>query len=105
MDDAAYAFGGVNLDRKGVENADFVLCIADARLADDLETVYHQIQHMNAHERGHESLEDRDGSDRVLVDGGIRGDSIIYRHALLRARQADRCFSCLSTAPRGSSSR
>ncbi|SEI96895.1 phospholipase D-like domain-containing protein [Demequina mangrovi] len=101
VDDAAYAFGGVNLDRKGVENADFMLYIADARLADDLEAVYHQIQHMNAHERGHESFEYRYGSDRVLVDGGIPGDSIIYRRALSLARRADRVLLVSQYCPTG----
>ncbi|WP_062385893.1 phospholipase D-like domain-containing protein [Demequina iriomotensis] len=101
VDDAVYAFGGVNLDRKGVENADFMLRIADARLADDLETVYHQIQHMNAHERGHESLAFRYGADRVLVDGGVPGDSIIYRRALALARRADRVILVSQYCPTG----
>ncbi|WP_082110262.1 phospholipase D-like domain-containing protein [Demequina phytophila] len=101
VDDTSYAFGGVNLDRKGVENADFMLRIADARLADDLETVYHQIQHMNLHERGHESLEYRYGSDRVLVDGGIPGDSIIYRRAVALARQSDRVLLMSQYCPTG----
>lgn len=101
VDDVAYAFGGVNLDRKGVENTDFMLRIADARLADDLETVYHQIQHMNAHERGHESLVFRYGDDRVLVDGGIPGDSIIYRRALSLARHADRVLLMSQYCPTG----
>ncbi|WP_062518433.1 phospholipase D-like domain-containing protein [Demequina gelatinilytica] len=101
VDDAAYAFGGVNLDRKGVENTDFMLLIADARLADDLEAVYHQIQHMNAHERGHESLEYRYGTDRVLVDGGIPGDSIIYRRAVAQARKADRVLLVSQYCPTG----
>ncbi|WP_062303901.1 phospholipase D-like domain-containing protein [Demequina subtropica] len=101
VDDTAYAFGGVNLDRKGVENTDFMLRIADARLADDLETVYHQIQHMNAHERGHESVEYRYGTDHVLVDGGIPGDSLIYRRALSLARQADRVLLVSQYCPTG----
>lgn len=101
VDDAAYSFGGVNLDRKGVENADFMLRIEDQRLADDLETSYHHIQHMNAHERGHESLEYRYGPDRVLVDGGIPGDSIIYRRALALAREADRVLLMSQYCPTG----
>ncbi|WP_082099689.1 phospholipase D-like domain-containing protein [Demequina maris] len=101
VDDVAYAFGGVNLDRKGIENTDFMLRIADVRLADDLEMVYHQIQHMNLHERGHESLELPFGTDRVLVDGGIPGDSIIYRRALELARQAERVLLVSQYCPTG----
>ncbi|WP_169816446.1 phospholipase D-like domain-containing protein [Demequina soli] len=101
VDDVAYAFGGVNLDRKGIENTDFMLRIADPRLADDLETVYHQIRHMNHHERGHESLELPYGTDRVLVDGGIPGDSIIYRRALELARRAERVLLVSQYCPTG----
>ncbi|WP_062200667.1 phospholipase D-like domain-containing protein [Demequina salsinemoris] len=101
VDDVVYAFGGVNLDRKGVENADFMLRIDDARLADDIEGVYGRIQRMNLHERGHRSLELRYGTDRVLVDGGIPGDSIIYRRALHHARKADRILLMSQYCPTG----
>ncbi|MDN4471430.1 phospholipase D-like domain-containing protein [Demequina zhanjiangensis] len=101
VDDSAYAFGGVNLDRKGVENADFMLRFDDARLADDLETEYHQIQHMNLHERGHDSVELQYGPDRVLIDGGVPGDSIIYRRALEHARGADHILLMSQYCPTG----
>lgn len=100
-DDVAYAFGGVNLDHRGVENADFMLRIQDERLADDLEDVYGRIQRMNLHERGHRSLELRYGRDRVLVDGGIPGDSIIYRRALKHAQKADRVLLMSQYCPTG----
>ncbi|WNM24153.1 phospholipase D-like domain-containing protein [Demequina capsici] len=101
VDDVAYAFGGVNLDRKGVENADFMLRIDDPRLADDLDDVYGRIQRMNLSERGHRSLELRYGTDRVLVDGGIPGDSIIYRRALHHALSAQRVLLMSQYCPTG----
>ncbi|MDN4471431.1 phospholipase D-like domain-containing protein [Demequina zhanjiangensis] len=101
VDDVAYAFGGVNLDQQGVENTDFMLRIDDPRLADDLEGVYGRIQRMNLSERGHRSLEFRYGADRVLVDGGIPGDSIIYRRALEHARRAERVLLISQYCPTG----
>ncbi len=101
VDDTAYAFGGVNLDRKGVENADFMLRIDDHRLADGLENIYQLIQHMNVRDRGHDSLALQYGPDRVLIDGGTPGDSIIYRRALELAREADQVLLVSQYCPTG----
>lgn len=101
VDDIAYSFGGVNLDDQGATNVDYMLKVADARLADDLVDVYRRVQQMNLAERGHRSREYRYGKDRVLVDGGLVGDSIIYRRALKYARKAQRVLLISQYCPTG----
>jgi len=101
VDDVAYSFGGVNLDDQGATNVDYMLKVADARLADDLVGVYQRVQQMNLAERGHRSREYKYGKDRVLVDGGLAGDSIIYRRALKYARKAQRVLLISQYCPTG----
>ncbi|MFW2512907.1 phospholipase D-like domain-containing protein [Demequina sp. SO4-13] len=82
VDDVSYAFGGVNLDDRGASNVDYMLRADDPELANELDRVYDRIMRMNAGESGHPSVAFPYGSDTVLVDGGIPGDSVIYRRAV-----------------------
>ena len=86
VDDTVYSFGGVNLDAQGATNADFMLRITDHRLAEDLVRVYARTRRANSRFSGFRSSALKYGKDQVLVDGGIPGDSIIYRRALKYAR-------------------
>lgn len=101
VDDTAYSFGGVNLDDKGVSNVDYMLRVDDALLSDQLQSVFERIGAMNRHERGHRSMDLKHGKDHVLVDGGIPGDSIIYRRALKWARKADSVLLMSQYCPTG----
>jgi cardiolipin synthase len=101
VDNVIYSFGGVNLDDQGVTNIDYMLKVADERLADDLTQVYDRILTANSHERGHRSKALKYGKDQVLVDGGIPGDSIIYRRALKYARKATRVLLVSQYCPTG----
>lgn len=101
VDDVAYSFGGVNLDHKGATNVDYMLKVADGRVADDLEAVYRRVRGMNARERGHRSMALKHGKDQVLVDGGIVGDSIIYRRACKWAARAERVVLVSQYCPTG----
>ncbi|MDN4480789.1 phospholipase D-like domain-containing protein [Demequina muriae] len=88
IDDVSYAFGGVNIDDRGARNADYMFRVEDPRLADELDEVYERIVRMNASQLGHPSLTLRHGDDAVLVDGGVPGDSVIYRRAMTLASEA-----------------
>ena len=101
VDDIAYSFGGVNLDDQGATNIDYMLKVADGRLADALVAVYKRVQHMNGLQRGHRSKAVKFGKDQVLIDGGLVGDSIIYRRALKYARKAQRVLLISQYCPTG----
>lgn len=101
VDDTVYSFGGVNLDDQGVTNVDFMLRITDHRLAEDLVRVYERTRHANTRVAGFRATELRYGKDRVLVDGGIPGDSIIYRRAVKYARKAERVLLVSQYCPTG----
>ncbi|MFW7414619.1 phospholipase D-like domain-containing protein [Demequina sp. SO4-18] len=82
VDDVSYAFGGVNLDDRGATNVDYMMRVDDPGLANDLDKVYTWMAEMGPSEIGHPSLTLRHGGDAVLIDGGMPGDSVIYRRAV-----------------------
>ncbi len=101
VDDTVYSFGGVNLDDHGATNADFMLRITDHRLAEDLVRVYARTRRANSRFSGFRSSSLKYGKDQVLVDGGIPGDSIIYRRALKYARKSQRIVLVSQYCPTG----
>ena len=101
VDDTVYSFGGVNLDDQGVTNIDFMLRITDHRLAEDLVRIYARTRDANRRVTGFRAVSLKYGKDHVLVDGGIPGDSIIYRHALKYARKAERIVLVSQYCPTG----
>ncbi len=101
VDDTSYSFGGVNVDDAGATNVDYMLRVDDPRLADDLVWLYSSIQKANIKKVGHRSRSLKYGKDRVLVDGGLVGDSIIYRHACKFAAKAERIVLVSQYCPTG----
>lgn len=101
VDDTVYSFGGVNLDDRGATNGDYMLRITDHRLAEDLVRVYARTRHANSFFSGFRSSSLTYGTDHVLVDGGIPGDSIIYRRALKYARKSTRVVLVSQYCPTG----
>lgn len=101
VDDTVYSFGGVNLDDQGVANVDFMLRVTDHRLAEDVVRVYERTRNANSRASGFRSVALTYGKDQLLVDGGIPGDSIIYRRALKYARKAQRIVLVSQYCPTG----
>lgn len=101
VDDTVYSFGGVNLDDQSAANVDYMLRVTDHRLAEDLVRVYERTRVANTRVRGFRSVALKYGKDQVLVDGGIPGDSIIYRRALKYARKAQRIVLVSQYCPTG----
>lgn len=101
VDDVAYSFGGVNLDDQGITNNDFMLRVADPELADQLAELFHRVDRANLVWRGHRSIAYKHGKDHVLIDGGIVGDSIIYRKAVKWAKKAERVVLVSQYCPTG----
>lgn len=101
VDDVSYAFGGVNVDDRGATNVDYMFRVEDPSLANDLDKVYAWMAEMGPSEIGHPSLTLRHGDDAVLIDGGIPGDSVIYRRALDLASQAEHVLLVSQYCPTG----
>jgi cardiolipin synthase len=101
VDDTVYSFGGVNLDDQGATNIDFMIRVTDHRLAEDIVRVYERTRYANSRVRGFRSVALKYGKDQVLVDGGIPGDSIIYRRALKYAMKAQRVVLVSQYCPTG----
>jgi cardiolipin synthase len=88
-DDVVYSFGGVNIDRESFINTDYMIRMADATLADALFSQHLRL--LKADRAGH-ALKSRkisiNDSSTTLIDGGLIGDSVIYRRACTLAKEA-----------------
>lgn len=101
VDDTVYAFGGVNLYEKGIANTDYMFRIDDGALATKLIDEYHRLIRADAGSYSYRSHSFKHGDDTVLIDGGIFGDSIIYRRACKLASQATKVTFVSQYCPTG----
>lgn len=82
IDDTVYSFGGVNAYEDGVaNNVDYMLRTKSEKLADELFEEHQELASADRYGRLRKSHLFAFDNDQVLVDGGILGNSIIYRHA------------------------
>lgn len=90
VDDVVYSFGGVNIDAGSLTNNDFMLRIRNQDLADQL--FLQHLRLLKADRANHATKNHQfkiDNHSTVLVDGGLVGNSIIYRRACHLARDAN----------------
>jgi cardiolipin synthase A/B len=81
VDDVVYSFGGVNTYQEGIENADYMFKTESKKLADRMEQEYSRLILADKSGRLYRSRQFDYNGDHVLIDGGILGNSIIYRRA------------------------
>jgi cardiolipin synthase len=105
VDDTVYSFGGVNLYQKGIDSTDYMFKIEDSTLADRLVEEYHRLKDADKRDYAYRSHSFAYGDDRVLIDGGFFGDSIIYRNACRLAEEAVRITYVSQYCPTGKLSR
>lgn len=101
VDDVVYSFGGVNLYDKGATNVDYMFKVKDVDLAKRLAREYKRLRASKLKKQDDKSYAIRFKKSRVLVDGGIVGDSIIYRHACKLAQKARRIVLVSQYCPTG----
>ncbi len=101
VDDVVYSFGGVNLYDKGATNADYMFKVKDIPLAKRLAREYKRLRASKLKRHDDKSYAIRFKKNRVLIDGGIVGDSIIYRHACTLAAKAKRIVLVSQYCPTG----
>lgn len=101
IDDVVYSFGGVNLYHEGISNADYMFRVEDKTLADDLRAEHQRILAADRAGRGYKSHLFGTLTHTILIDGGKPRDSIIYRHALIYAREAEKIDFVSQYSPTG----
>jgi len=105
VDDVIYSFGGVNLYQKGIASNDYMFRIEDAALADKLIDEYQRLTRADAGGYAYRSHSIKHGDDSVLIDGGLFGDSTIYRRACRLTAEASRVLLVTQYCPTGKLSR
>lgn len=88
VDNTAFTFGGVNLYEEGVQNVDFMLKCDDEKLADRIVEEQIRIQKAESRSKNYHSVAFEHGDMTVLIDGGIIGQSVIYRRAIELSEKA-----------------
>lgn len=101
VDDVVYSFGGVNLYAAGVESVDYMYRIKSAPLSQQIHREHQRV--IASDKSGHNYRSHLFGtpSHTVLIDGGKMFDSIIYRHALSYAREAESIIYASQYCPSG----
>ena len=88
VDDEVFVFGGVNIYQKGIESADYMFKVSDQRLADRLAHEYQRIKKADRSDSNYPSVAYELDGNSILIDGGMIGQSLIYRRAYELAAEA-----------------
>lgn len=101
VDDTVYTYGGVNLYSSGITNNDFMMYTNDRVTADWFVEQQRTILRYDRTGRARRSHDHGDADNRVLIDGGMMGDSLIYRRACALAAQSESVRYISQYAPTG----
>jgi cardiolipin synthase A/B len=88
VDDTVFAFGGVNLYQDGIESTDYMFKVHDASLATTLYEEQLRIQRVERSAQNYASHHRSFDTFNALFDGGIIGQSVIYRRVCQLAESA-----------------
>ncbi len=88
VDNEVFSFGGVNIYEGGITNVDYMFHTTDTKLADRLIEEQKRIQRAEQRISNFSSVTYEHGDLTVMFDGGIIGQSVIYRRACELAEQA-----------------
>lgn len=102
IDDTVYSFGGINLDCESLDNTDYMLKLHSSTVADQIFNEHSRL--LGADRGAHASRSHHfriDNASQVLIDGGLFGDSLIYRRAVTLAREAERIVIVSQYCPTG----
>ena len=100
-DDTVFTFGGVNLYEEGVLNTDYVFKLKDAKLAARIVEEQERIQKAENRTTNYLSTVYEHEGMKVLFDGGIIGQSVIYKRAVELCRQASHVTFVSQYCPTG----
>lgn len=87
-DDTLFTFGGVNLYEEGIQNIDYMFRLKDHKLADRIVEEQTRVQKAESRSFNYHSVAYEQDDLTVLIDGGIIGQSVIYRRAVELSEKA-----------------
>lgn len=105
VDDTVFTFGGVNLYEEGVQNIDYMFTHTNAKLADRIVEEQKRVQKAEARSNNYPSVAVEQDDMTILIDGGIIGQSVIYRRAIELAEKAMHITFVSQYCPTGKLSR
>lgn len=106
VDNIVYSFGGVNMDSASIDNTDYMFEVKDTQLALELRDDIARIVEADGKNFAYRSHEFSFGEkSKVLIDGGLQTDSIIYRRACRHAKEAEDILFVSQYCPTGKLSR
>jgi cardiolipin synthase len=101
IDDTVFTFGGVNLYDGGIDNVDYMFRTEDAPLASRLVEEQLRIQRSERKSGNYPSAIVELKDQKILIDGGIIGQSVIYRRACELAEEAKKIVFVSQYCPTG----
>jgi cardiolipin synthase len=101
VDDTVFSFGGVNLYDGGIDNVDYMFRTKDAMLANRLVEEQQRIQKSEQKSGNYPSIAVELEDKKMLIDGGIIGQSVIYRRACEMAEEAEKIVFVSQYCPTG----
>jgi cardiolipin synthase len=101
IDDTVFTFGGVNLYDGGIDNVDYMFRTDDAPLASRLVEEQLRIQRSERKSGNYPSAIVELKDQKILIDGGIIGQSVIYRRACELAEEAKKIVFVSQYCPTG----
>lgn len=105
VDNLVFSFGGVNMYDEGIENVDYMFRVEDKKIADRLADEQRRIQTAERRASNFPSVTVELDQVNILFDGGIIGQSILYRRACELAEQASKVVFVSQYCPTGKLSR
>ena len=105
IDDTSFVFGGVNMYDGGIDNVDYMFRVEDTKLADRLVEEQLRIYRSDRKSGNYPSTAVEQVDKKILIDGGIIGQSIIYRRACELAEEAKHIVFVSQYCPTGKLSR
>lgn len=100
-DNEVFSFGGINLQSRFSDERDYMFHLRDSRSADILSDIHHSIARVDRHEAYLRSSQIPTERGTILIDGGLPGDSVIYRRAIELAKQAKHILITTQYCPTG----
>lgn len=101
VDDTAFVFGGVNMYDGGIDNIDYMFRVEDALLANRLVEEQVRIERAERRSGNYPSTAVEQGDKKILIDGGIIGQSVIYRRACELSQEAEKIVFVSQYCPTG----